>query len=324
MIMKIKNLLLLTVAMVTGVVVTSCNNADSDMVAMNETKALGQAETRSVGNKPPKLTVYIETNDINPLNAGEYRFCNTTEEVVDHVILFASNIRGTASTVQLYHNPNQTYILNNRSTLIAPLQAKGIKVLLGILGDHTGVGFDNLSPMMVESFAHQIAACVNDNNLDGVDFDDEYAEYYSAPYGLPSPSVTIYGNLIKRVKQLLPGKLVTAFDLSDGVSMPLNFDAATLNALDYMWPMFGCNPDHQGLPNSKWAKLSLKIMGSGPSYYPSCSDIRKCTNNYTGYGAIMLFNLREWNAANIMNCFAPRVWGGRTVCWTGVSHPKNY
>lgn len=313
--------MLLIVSMVMGVVVTSCNNADGDLVAPNETEEL-QVETRSVGVKTPKLTVYIETNDINPLNAKEYRFCNTTEEVVDHVILFASNIRGTASSVQLYHNPNQTYILNNRATLIAPLQQKGIKVLLGILGDHTGVGFANLTPAMVESFAQQIAACVNNNNLDGVDFDDEYAKYYQAPAGLPSPSATIYGNLIKRVKQLLPGKLVTVFDYSDG-GYGLNFDQATLDALDYMWPNFGCSSTPPtGLPNSKWAKLSIHIISSTQTN-PSCSSIGYCTNPYGNYGAIMMFNLRQWNAANIMNCFAPNVWG-RSVCWTGVSHAKNY
>lgn len=324
MLQKAKISLLFIAAMIMGVVVISCDNADSDPVALNETEELQdgpqQMKTRNVGVKTPKLTVYIETNDINPLNAKEYRFCNSTEEVVDHVILFASNIRGTCTTVQLYHNPNQTYILNNRATLIAPLQTKGIKVLLGILGDHTGVGFANLTPTMLESFAQQIAACVNNNNLDGVDFDDEYAKYYQAPAGLPSPSATIYGNLIKRVKQLLPGKLVTAFCYGNA----FGFDQATLNALDYMWPDFGCNSTPPtGLPNSKWAKLSLKIIGNGPSYYPDCRNIQTCTSNYTGYGAIMFFNLRQWDASSIMNCFASNVWG-RSVCWTGVSHVKNY
>lgn len=299
-----------------GVVVTSCNNADSDPVAQNETEEL-QVGTRSVGVKTPKLTVYIETNDINPLNAKEYRFCNTTEEVVDHVILFASNIRGTVSTVQLYHNPNQTYILNNRATLIAPLQQKGIKVLLGLLGDWTGVGFANLTPAMVESFAQQIAACVNNNNLDGVDFDDEYADYANAPAGLPSPSAAIYGNLVKRVKQLLPNKLVTAFRYG----YAYNFDQSTLDALDYMWPNFGCSSTPpSGFPASKWAKLSMHFTLTPPTQ----TDVQNCASYYTGYGAVMGFNLRNYDCSTRMNWFASRVWGGRTVCWTGVSHPKNY
>ena len=63
---------------------------------------------------------------------------------MDHVILFCiKHSLGTVSTVELYHNPNQTHILNNVNTLVRPLQNKGIKVLLGLLGDHTGVGFAN-------------------------------------------------------------------------------------------------------------------------------------------------------------------------------------
>lgn len=320
---KISNIFsLLAMAATMSVAFASCNN--SEKLEMNNQGALKQLQpmTRAVGTKTPKLTVYIETNDVNPLNAKEYQFCGTTEEVIDHVILFASNINGTASSATLHHNSNQTYILNHASTLIQPLQQKGIKVLLGILGNHTGVGFANLSSTMLESFAQQIATCVNTYGLDGVDFDDEYAKYYQAPAGLPTPSAAIYGNLIKRVKQLLPNKLVTAFYYSDYIS--LNFDSATYAALDYLWPNFGCNPNPPaGFPVSKWAKLSVHIDNNGTTN-PSCYSIQSCVSNYSGYGAIMMFNLREWNASSIMNCFAPYVWGGNTVCWTGVSHAKNY
>lgn len=155
---------------------TGCSNNDDMVVASQDAQT---TVTRAVSDKTPKLTTYIETNDINPLNMGEYYFCGTNPKdyVVDHVILFASNIRGTASTVELYHNPNQSHILANVNTLVRPLQDKGIKVLLGLLGDHTGVGFANLNDAQIESFAQQVADCVNNYGLDGVDFDDEYAEY---------------------------------------------------------------------------------------------------------------------------------------------------
>lgn len=234
---NLKHLFLLTATVIAGAFITSCSNTDEDYAV--EAQSEVSPVTRSVGAKTPILTTYIETNDINPLNAGEYYFTGTEpkEQVVDNVILFASNIRGTANSVQLYHNDNQTYILNNASTLIAPLQAKGIKVSLGLLGDHTGVGFANLSGAMVESFAQQIAACVKQYNLDGVDFDDEYAEYWKAPSNLPTPSSTIFGNLIKRVRQLLPGKLVTVFRYGGYTG----FDGTTMNSISYMWPDFGAN-----------------------------------------------------------------------------------
>ena len=88
--------------------------------------------------------VYVEVNDVNPLNAGEYLLSDGTP-FFTHVILFASNIRGDASgNVHNYNNPNNAAILANPAKYIAPLQAKGIKVIMGNLGDHTGAGFANL------------------------------------------------------------------------------------------------------------------------------------------------------------------------------------
>lgn len=309
-----QSILFFIATMMAGAVVTSCNNVgmEDDVMQISE----NQANTRAVGSKTPKLTVYIETNDVNPLNAKEYLFSNTTEEVVDHVILFASNIRGTANTVQLYHNNNQSYILSNASTLIAPLQQKGIKVLLGLLGDHTGVGFANLTPAMINSFAQQVANCVNTYGLDGVDLDDEYAEYGKIS-GLPSPSSTIMGNLISKLRELMPDKLITAFYYG--------YAGSATGSLDYMWPNFGCSETPpSGFSKNKWAKLTISITNEGYTR-PSSSTINSCANSYSGYGAVMMFNMREWDTSYIMNDFASRVWGSsKTVEWTGVSHPKNY
>lgn len=304
-----------------GAALQSCNKQGNTITGEAQTNT-NSLSTRAVGVKTPKLTVYVETNDINPLNAGEYYFCNSSprEEVVDHVILFASNIRGNATSAWLHHNQNQTYILNNVSTLVQPLQNKGIKVLLGLLGDHTGVGFANLNSDMIESFAQQVATCVNTYGLDGVDLDDEYARYDLAPAGLPSPSAVILGNLVTRLRQLMPNKLITAFSFGNYIPY---MGATVFNSLDYMHPNFGCNPiPPSGLPNSKWAKLSIHIQGPNITI-PSSSTIESCVESYSGYGEIMMFNLRQWNTSDIMNYFAPDVWG-RSVCWTGITHYKNY
>lgn len=298
-----------------GIVIASCNNTEEYLAELPQD---GLVITRSVGTKTPKLTVYIETNDINPLNAGEYYFTETIpgERVIDHVILFASNIRGTSSSVQLHHNRNQAYILNHADTLIVPLQEKGIKVLLGIIGDHTGVGFANMTPYMINSFAQQVAACVTMYNLDGVDLGEEYAEYGKIS-GLPMPNSTIMGNFIRRLRQLLPDKLITAYRWGYAFS----FAQSTYNALDYMWPDYGTDYNAPtGLANSKWARMSIHLT----NYYPTSSQVQNCANNYSGYGAIMMFNLRDYDCSGKMNWFAPRVWGGRTVSYTGTSHPKNY
>lgn len=311
---RISHFFFVVATLVAGIAVTSCSNDDSLVGASQE----AQGTTRNVGVKTPKLTTYIETNDVNPLNAGEYFFTGTNpqEQVVDHVILFASNIRGTVSTVELYHNPNQSYILSHASTLIAPLQQKGIKVLLGLLGDHTGVGFANLTASQRETFAQAIKSCVENYGLDGVDFDDEYAEYGRIS-GTPSPSTSSFGLLIQRVRELLPNKLITAFHYGGYTS----FDQTTMNAISYMWPNFGCSSTPPtGLSKDKWAKLSLHYTDS----YPSQIVVQSCASSYTDYGAVMSFNLRDYDCSAKMNWFASRVWGGKTVSHTGTVHSKNY
>ena len=298
-----------------GLFIANCSN-DVDMeVASQDAQT---PVTRGVSAKTPKLTTYIETNDINPLNMGEYYFTGTDPKdyVVDHVILFASNIRGTKTTVELYHNNNQSHILANVNTLVRPLQDKGIKVLLGLLGDHTGIGFANLTSAQIDSFAQHLADCVATYGLDGVDFDDEYAEYGKIS-GTPGQSGTIFSQLVVRLRELMPNKLITAFRFGNAVG----FNQDALDALDYMWPDFSFNqPAPAGFPNSKWARMSIHYTDNRPAD----RYIQSCAQNYGDAGAIMMFNVRNTDASAKMNLFASRVWGGKTVSWTGTSHPKDY
>lgn len=311
--------LFLTISLFTMLFATSCSN--DEIPAGTSPKEVQEVygTTRSISAKTPKLTVYIQTKDINPLNMGEYYFTGTDEQVVDHVILFASYIHGTASTtnVKLYHNDTQSYILDNIDTLVKPLQDKGIKVLLGLLGDHKGVGFANLYDAQRESFAQQVAACVATYGLDGVDFDDEFADYNPIPGNLP-PSGENFSLLIQRLRELMPGKLITAKYYGYAYSV----DQAGKDALDYLWPNFGSDYDApMGFPESKWASMSIHYTNG----YPSGRQIQSQADGYyDGYGAIMMFDLRDDDASGIMNNFAPYVWGGKTVCRTSIVYPKDY
>lgn len=312
---------LLSITVMMSAAFQACNKQAGSMANEDETSQ-NSLDTRAVGVKTPKFTVYIETNDVNPLNAGEYYFCNSSprEEVVDHVILFASNIRGNATSAWLHHNQNQTHILNNVSTLVQPLQNKGIKVLLGLLGDHTGVGFANLNSDMIDSFAQQVATCVNTKGLDGVLLDDEYARYDLAPAGLPTPSSSILSSLILKLRELLPTKKIMVFwfgDYMQGIS------PAAINAIDYFHPNYGCHSTTSGIPASKWSKLTIRETNQGGTDNTEQS-IRYCSASYGDYGEVMLFNLRPLGATtNIMNWFSDNLWE-KTVCWTGTVHPKNY
>jgi len=151
-----------------------------------------------------KTAVYIEVNDRNPLNAGSY-ILEDGSYLFDYVIIFAANIRSrncaleidqshgcTLSGPHLHLNENVRYILQNRNKYIVPLQQKGIKVLLGLLGDHDGIGFGAMTDTEIDEFIASVKAGVELYHLDGIDFDDEWAsrEDWDMSSAAANPSAT--------------------------------------------------------------------------------------------------------------------------------------
>jgi hypothetical protein len=144
----------------------------------------GQSRDKNIAGTAHKVktAVYVEVNNDNPLNAGSYILEDGTY-LFDYVILFAANIRNrtpcddgcTESGVHVHLNPNVRYILQNRNKYIQPLQDKGIKVLLGLLGDHDGIGFGTMDDTQRNTFMTNLKNKIDTYRLDGVDFDDEWA-----------------------------------------------------------------------------------------------------------------------------------------------------
>ena len=96
-------------------------------------------------NKAIKNLCYIEVNNENPLNAGEYTLSNG-EPFFDIVSIFAANINlDSDGKPYIYCNEQVTYVLHNADKIIRPLQEKGIKVHLSILGNHDDAGMRSLS-----------------------------------------------------------------------------------------------------------------------------------------------------------------------------------
>lgn len=172
----------LMVAFVMGAsMLFSCQQADEPMIDKGLESAL---KTRAYGDKTPTVTIYVETNDVNPLNAGDYKLPDGTP-YADIVELFASNIhkRTVNGVVEptLYLNDKMTNLLENDGylTYVKPLQDMGIKVLLTVLGDWQGIGVANMNDTQTTQFAKILAYAVEKYGLDGIGFDDEYADYSS-------------------------------------------------------------------------------------------------------------------------------------------------
>ena len=55
-------------------------------------------KTRAYGDKTPKVTIYVETNDVNPLNAGDYMLSDGTAYA--DIVEFSTRRRSTAWCVR--------------------------------------------------------------------------------------------------------------------------------------------------------------------------------------------------------------------------------
>ena len=172
-------------------------------------------KTRAYGDKTPKVTIYVETNDVNPLNAGDYLLSDGSA-YADIVEFFAANLnKETVNGVvrpTLYLNDKMTNLLENggAATYVAGLQAKGIKVVLTILPNWQNIDFTSLNDTQADQLATILAYAVNKYGLDGIGFDNEYGGTVTSVSGS-------YGNLITKLRAKLPaGKLITLFQYNIG------------------------------------------------------------------------------------------------------------
>ena len=213
--MKKHLLTLATVLFAAGALFTSCaNDPEEPQIQSDGT----QISTRAYGDKSPKIMVYVETNDVNPLNALCWEM--NGEKFIDILNLFASNIHKDADGYPtVYLNDKLTRILEpdpaNPTTTgfhkyVKPLQEEGIKVCMTSLGDWQGIGVANLTPEMADRYADILVYCVDRYGLDGINFDDEYANYSSTIYNS-------YSHVIKALRAKLDAKfgagnkLITVF-----------------------------------------------------------------------------------------------------------------
>lgn len=129
-------------------------------------------------NRSMKNVLYFEVNDTNPLNALEYKL-EDGSNFFDAVVLFAANINYNSleDVVYLHNNPNVQALLDESEVYLQPLRKAGIKVYLGLLGNHDAAGLAQLSDWGAQQWAKEVAEACKEYQLDGVNLDDEYSGY---------------------------------------------------------------------------------------------------------------------------------------------------
>lgn len=169
----------------------------------------------------PRMVAIVEAAENDLRNIGNYMLYPYGESrpekkrpLFDMAVIFSANMNFDEFSCKpvLFYNDDVKRILNNIDIFVRPLQDKGIKVLLSIMPNHQGIGFSNLDisndRKMIKDFAADIYNDINKYGLDGVMFDDEYADYPESVESVqPGRFMIQMGSfhfLIKELRDLMP------------------------------------------------------------------------------------------------------------------------
>ena len=269
----------------------------------------------AIAKSGPVSVAYVEVNSNSMLNVGKYTLANGGGNVFDIGVIFAANINYDTSkkSAYLYFNPNVQRVLDNVATQVRPLQAKGIKVTLSILGNHQGAGFANFpSKATAEAFAKQLSDAVTKYGLDGIDFDDEYTEYGNNGTGQPNASSFVY--LVTALRAAMPNKLVTLYNIGPSASR-LSYGGVDITSkFNYAWnPYYGTwGVPNIALPKSRLSPAAVEINGTSSS---TAASLAKRTVS-EGYGVYLTYNLGAADSHTYISAFTKELYG-TTAVYTG-------
>ncbi|MFJ1925702.1 MULTISPECIES: endo-beta-N-acetylglucosaminidase H [unclassified Streptomyces] len=255
----------------------------------------------------PASVAYVEVNNNSMLNVGKYTLADGGN-VFDVAVVFAANINYDTGTkaAYLHFNENVQRVLDNAATEIRPLQEKGIKVVLSVLGNHEGAGFANFPDQQAASaFATELSDTVAEYGLDGIDFDDEYADYGNNGTGQPNDSSFV--QLVTALRTDMPDKIISLYNIGPAASR-LTYDGVDVSsAFDYAWnPYYGSwQVPGIALPKSKLSPAAVEIGGTPQN---TAADLARRTVS-EGYGVYLTYNLDGADRSADVSAFTRELYG---------------
>ncbi|WP_369212653.1 endo-beta-N-acetylglucosaminidase H [Streptomyces flavofungini] len=274
--------------------------------------AAAPAPAPAARKQGPTSVAYVEVNNNSMLNVGKYTLANGGGNVFDVAVIFAANINydTTKKAAYLYFNENVQRVLDNAATQIRPLQQKGIKVVLSVLGNHEGAGFANFpSQQAASAFAKQMSDTVSKYGLDGIDFDDEYAEY--GKNGTGQPNASSFVHLVTALRANMPDKIISLYNIGPSASR-LSCGGTDVSAkFDYAWnPYYGTwQVPGISLPKSKLSPAAVEI---GRTSRGTVTDLARRTVS-GGYGVYLTYNLDGTDRSADVSAFTKELYGSAAV-----------
>jgi hypothetical protein len=186
------------------------------------------------------------------------------------------------------------------------VQSRGTKVLLSILGNHQGAGISNFpTQAAAQEFAQQLANAVNTYGLDGIDFDDEYADYGTNGTGQPNSYSFIY--LVSALRALLPNKIISFYYYGPAVSR-LPYNGVTVGSkVNYSWNAVYSTysaPTVPGLAKANLGPVAVQITATTASTAASFATRTKTD----GYGVYMAYDLPNTNSSTYLSGISNALW----------------
>ncbi|WHT20172.1 endo-beta-N-acetylglucosaminidase family protein [Crossiella sp. CA-258035] len=282
------------------------------------TLAVGVTTPAAAGSPAPRAkngpvsVAYVEVNNHSMLNVGKYTLAKGGANVFDIGITFAANINydPAKKAAYLHFNDNVRRVLDNAATQIRPLQAKGIKVVLSVLGNHQGAGFANFpTKAAAEAFAKQLSDAVTRYGLDGIDFDDEYAKY--GENGTGQPNASSFVHLVTALRNTLPNKIISLYNIGPSATR-LSYGGVNIDPkFSYAWnPYYGT----WGVPNISLPKqrLSPAAVEIGRTATGTAASLARRTVS-EGYGVFLTYNLGAADSASYISSFTRELYGSDAV-----------
>lgn len=260
----------------------------------------------------PKTVMYVEVNDNDFNNVAKYTLEKTKAPAIDIGIIFAANINYNTETKKpyLYLNDRVKATLNDSANQIKPVQARGTKVLLSILGNHQGAGFANFPTYeSADAFAAELEQVVNQYGLDGIDFDDEYAKY--GQNNTPQPNNLSFIWLTQALRQRLGNdKLITLYDIGPSASNS-RYDDSLSKTIDYAWnPYYGTwgPPSFPGIDASRIGAAAVEVDKNSAQ---SISFAKRTKQE--NMGIFLMYNLSSRNSSSFISGITQELYGQKTI-----------
>ncbi|MEM8900578.1 MAG: endo-beta-N-acetylglucosaminidase H [Bacteroidota bacterium] len=272
---------------------SSCSEDEQDIVSepVEEKEWLDCADKTMPKPRDVVSVIYVEVNSYDMRNVMAYSHPDG-EPFFNIANIFAANINYDVNQDKavLFFNPNVERVLENKQMYVEPLQEKGIKVLLSVLGNHQGVGIANFETAeKAADFAKQVADAVDKYDLDGVDLDDEFSKY--GTNGQPEVNSESLLWLLEALRNLMPDKLISYYRIGPSSEF-LNVNGKEAgNYIDYSYqPYYGrynAGITVSGLCNARISASAINVR-ENPLF--QAIDFARRTKA-DQFGAYMMYNL---------------------------------